>query len=172
MGMEIGDLSGDRPPEWESAMRKDDQGELAVRHGVGERVAQLVCRARTGLADAWARHVLRRELADYELNSDFDLALADVGLTRAQLQPVIKGHPEAARLLETMAERLGVEQEYTKDPIILREMQLTCSLCAAHSRCRHWLRAERTDGYQNFCPNADLLNFLRHRKAMGVAAKS
>lgn len=139
---------------------------------MGELVARLADRAKTGIADAWARHVLRRELADYAMNSDFDLALADAGLTRAQLEPVIKGHPEAARLLQAMAERLEVEQEYGKDPIIQREMQRTCSLCTERGHCRRWLRAGSKDGYQEFCPNADLLDFLQRRKAMRAAAKS
>lgn len=144
-------------------MRKDaasDRTECGRAEGM---LARLVHQARTAIADARERHALRRELADYAMTGNLDAVLAEAGLSRMQIEPLIKGYPEAPRLLEAMAARLGVENEYTKDPTIQREIQRTCSLCAVHGRCRRWLRSGRDEGYQDFCPNAALLDFLRRR---------
>lgn len=146
-------------------MRKDVDRDLAERGHAEGMLARLVHQARTAIADAGERRALRRELADYAMTGNLDSLLAEAGLSRAQIEPLIKGYPEAPRLLEAMAERLGVEEEYKKDPTIQRDLQRTCSLCAAHGRCRRWLHSGRQDGYRDFCPNAELLDFLRRRVA-------
>lgn len=137
----------------------------APRHGVGGALIWLAAKAKTAIADARQRYALRRELANCAMNSDFDIILAEAGLGRGEIEPLIKGHPDASRLLRAMSERLSVEQERNKDPVILREMQRTCALCTEHGRCRRWLSTERKDGYHDFCPNAELLDLLRERAA-------
>lgn len=140
-------------------------GHRGPRRGLGGALARLAGKAKTTIADARQRYALRRELADCAMNSDFDVILAEAGLGRGEIEPLIKGHPDAGRLLRAMSERLGLAQERSKDPVILREMQRTCSLCAEHGRCRRWLNTGRTDGYHAFCPNAEILDLLRERAA-------
>ncbi len=135
------------------------------RRRISGALARLASKTKMAIADARQRYALRRELADCAMNSDFDIILAEAGLGRGEIEPLIKGHPNATRLLRAMSERLGVEGERSKDPVILREMQRTCSLCAEHRRCRRWLHAHRKDGYHDFCPNAELLDLLRERAA-------
>jgi hypothetical protein len=146
-------------------MRNDLETDDVAHDGIGGMLSRLANRAKVAIADARQRRALRRELADCAMNGELDTILADVGLTRGDIEPLIKGHPEAARLFRAMLGRLGLEKEYSRDSNIHREMERTCSLCDEHGRCRGWLHTGRKDGYHDFCPNADLLDFLRQRAA-------
>jgi uncharacterized protein YjiS (DUF1127 family) len=126
--------------------------------GLFARIAQ---RARLAFDDMRQRHALRRELAVCAMQGGLDETLADIGVSRAQIVPLVKGAPNAARLLTRMAAWVGVDLEGIRDPALRRELQRVCSLCAAQGRCKHWLDDPDSRGYREFCPNAGTLDELR-----------
>jgi hypothetical protein len=107
---------------------------------------------------------LRRELAQLAAMGSLDAVLADVGIVRSQVEPLIAKSASSKELLDQMLERLGIDA--ARLPIDgLRDMTWTCTTCPDKRMCREWLAgAEETD-FHAFCPNAAELDH-----AMAVAA--
>jgi hypothetical protein len=85
---------------------------------------------------------------------DLDAVLADVGLARSQIEPLIEGCAGSRELLDRMLARLGIDagQLTIED---LRDMTWTCTTCPDKRKCREWLaEAEETADFHSFCPNA------------------
>ena len=100
------------------------------------------------------RRQLRLELAQLAAMGDLDAVLADVGLARSQIEPLIEGCAGSRELLDRMLERLGIDaaQLTIED---LRDMTWTCTTCPDKRKCREWLaEAEETGDFHSFCPNA------------------
>ena len=100
------------------------------------------------------RRQLRLELAQLAAMGDLDTVLADVGLARSQIEPLIEGCAGARELLDRMLARLGIDagQLTIED---LRDMTWTCTTCPDKHKCREWLaEAEETGDFRSFCPNA------------------
>jgi uncharacterized protein YjiS (DUF1127 family) len=142
-------------------MRGALEEDRAGRAGVFARIAQ---RAKIAVEDMRQRHALRRELADCDMRGSLDETLADIGVSRAQVAPLVKGAPNAARLLTRMAAWVGVDLEGIRDPALRRELQRVCTLCRSQGHCKHWLDHPDSRGYRDFCPNAELLDELRPRR--------
>jgi uncharacterized protein YjiS (DUF1127 family) len=89
--------------------------------------------------------------------SSLDHLLNDVELTRAELDRLIGGPPDAGRQLETLAGMARVDLRGI-DAAALREATWKCARCANRAACRAWLRdgVWRGDG-DTRCPNAALL---------------
>ena len=99
------------------------------------------------------RKQLQLELAQLAAMGSLDAVLADIGLVRSQVEPLIAGCPDSRELLDQMLVRLGIDaaQLSVED---LRDMTWTCTTCPDKRLCRHWLSdAEQTD-FHAFCPNA------------------
>ncbi len=124
--------------------------------------SRLVSRARTGLRDLAARHALRQELLECDRSGVLDSVLADLQIDRGQLEPMIGNYPLSSRLFGGMAARLGVDPLF-EGPQMQRAIQRTCSVCDRQRECRHWLDSGRTEGYEEFCPNADYWRALKER---------
>jgi uncharacterized protein YjiS (DUF1127 family) len=103
------------------------------------------------------RRKLKRELAQLAAMGSLDAVLADVGLVRSQIEPLVAGCTGSRSQLDKMLARLGI------DPAQLpveteRDMTWTCTTCPDKRRCRKWLaRFEGTD-FRSFCPNAAQLD--------------
>jgi len=114
------------------------------------------------LSDAMSRSAMRDELADLDRRGGLDAFLQDIGLTLPEMERIVRGMPEAGRLLPAMAERQGVEID-SLDPRTRYVLRQTCATCAAHRRCRRYLAA--ADGAlaesEEFCPNAELFDAIR-----------
>jgi hypothetical protein len=115
-----------------------------------------------------ARRQLRRELAFIEANGELDLILADAGLTRAQVDVLIAGSPDARRQLMAMLERLGIAAKAIP-AATMREMGWTCTTCTDKRRCREWLADGKEGEFRAFCPNAALLDCKLLRQRRGEA---
>ncbi|HVA39220.1 MAG TPA: DUF6455 family protein [Candidatus Binataceae bacterium] len=133
--------------------------------GTADMVARLAARMKQALSDMRQRHRLREEIGEMERNGGLDSLLADVGLTRGDVDAVIAGFPESGRLLQAMAERLQVDYDSIKDAAIRFELQRTCTMCSTRGRCRTWLRSAETEGYRDFCPNGARFDELRGHAA-------
>jgi uncharacterized protein YjiS (DUF1127 family) len=97
------------------------------------------------------------EMANAATLGRLDDLLNDVELTRAELDRLIDGPPDAGRQLERLAGLAQVDL-HGIDAAALREATWKCARCELRAACRSWLRDGiwRGDG-DTRCPNAVLL---------------
>jgi|GEM_PF-2104909 len=99
------------------------------------------------------RGQLRHELAQLAAIGSLDGVLADVGLARSQVEPLIAGGADSRELLDRMLARLGIDAQLM--PVEeLRDMTWACLTCPDKRRCRDWLSGSEQTAYRAFCPNA------------------
>jgi len=128
-------------------------------------VRRLVGCARRAMGNARKRRAMRRAFDECGRAGVLDATLADLGLDKGDIGPLIKGFPGSEDLLAAMCRRMGIDAMPLQDPAIARVMQRSCALCTDHGRCARWLKADPFDDYHDFCPNAELVDFLRKRAA-------
>jgi len=119
-------------------------------------------RIRQRVADFFTRGALADDLLDLERRGLLDALLGDMGLSYGELTRLVRGYPEAGRLLPAMAKRLGIDIE-SLDPRTRYALQQNCALCSAHRRCRRFLAASAEEGVDpgSFCPNTGLFDGAR-----------
>jgi hypothetical protein len=115
-----------------------------------------------------ARRQLRREFAVIDSNGELDAILADAGLTRAQIDVLVAGSPDARRQLMAMLDRLGIVTKAVP-AATMREMGWTCTTCTDKKRCRKWLADGEEGEFRVFCPNAAVLDYQLLRQRRGKA---
>lgn len=128
------------------------------RSGVVDQLRTWVHRA---LRDLAVRHALRQELLECERSGVLDSVLTDLQMTRGELEPMIENYPLSRRLFGAMAVRLRIDPMC--DPAMRRAVEHTCAVCRHQRECRQWLKSGRTEGYEEFCPNADYWHALKDR---------
>ena len=112
------------------------------------------------------RRRLQLELAQLEALGSLDAVLADAGLVRSQIEPLIAGCTGSRELLDQMLARLGIDP--AELPVEdLRDMTWTCTTCPDKRRCREWLADIEQTGFHAFCPNAEQLD---HAQAVAAPA--
>lgn len=121
-----------------------------------------IARLRQFFADCRDRRAFLNEIADLERRGCLDTLLQDMGMSLADMEQLVRGYPEAGRLMPAMAERLGVDLEKL-DPRLLYALRQNCGMCVAHRRCRQWLGSTsvHTGGAAAFCPNSELFESAR-----------
>ena len=99
------------------------------------------------------RGQLQREIAQLAAMGSLDAVLADVGLTRSQIEPLIAGCAGSAELLDAMLAKLGIDPA---DLAIesLRDMTWNCTTCPDKGQCRESLAGAEEADFHKFCPNA------------------
>lgn len=103
------------------------------------------------------RRQLQCELAQLDAMGSLDAVLADAGLVRSQIAPLIAGCNGSRELLDQMLVRLGIDA--ARLPVeSLRDMTWACTTCPDKGRCRDWLAGPEPTGYRAFCPNAEQLD--------------
>lgn len=111
------------------------------------------------------RSQLKRELAQLAAMGSLDAVLADVGLARSQIEPLIAGCAGSRDLPDQMLARLGIDAAQL--PVeTLRDMTWTCTTCPDKRHCREWLADIEATDFRSFCPNAAQLDhalLLCHR---------
>ncbi len=115
------------------------------------------------------RHELACEMAQLRMQGDLERTLADSGVSPSDVPRLIRAHPGAARQFAEMVERVGIDRaRLPLTPAIgaaFREMGLRCGECAVWRHCRAWLDSGLlTDGYRDFCPNAEALELMRDQQ--------
>jgi hypothetical protein len=121
------------------------------------------------LRDRWRAAAERRRLtAEFAglQDADADRVFAETGFSRAELEDLIRGAPEARPLLDAMAARLGVAPMLAAaGPETIRDIERRCTTCHVQRRCRRWLRhGKDADGYRRFCPNAAMFDLFAAAK--------
>jgi hypothetical protein len=119
-------------------------------------------RARDAFSDLRERERLRHEFAVLEADGMLDTVLDDVMITGAEIGPLLRNHPASGRLLTEMVERLDIGDAFEKNPAVARDMWRVCTMCSALPECKRWMRSDATEGYEQFCPNADRLDEMRN----------
>jgi len=99
------------------------------------------------------RRQLELELEQLDAMGSLDAALADVGLVRSQIGPLIAQSGRSRELLERMLARLGLDADRF-DAGNLRDMTWKCTTCADKHQCREWLAGTERTGFHAFCPNS------------------
>ncbi len=111
---------------------------------------------------------LERELAQLEAMGSLDAVLADAGLVRSQIDPLIAGCADSGELLDKMLARLGLDAAQL--PVeSLRDMTWTCTTCPHRRQCRAWLSQIGEAEFRTFCPNAEQLDDALAKQRPGVA---
>jgi hypothetical protein len=104
------------------------------------------------------RKRLQREFAQLDAIGSLDAVLADAGLHRSQIEPLIAGCAGSRELLDHMFARLAVDPAQL--PVeSLRDMTWTCTTCTDKRQCREWLRGAEETEFRAFCPNAAELDY-------------
>jgi hypothetical protein len=99
------------------------------------------------------RRQLQCELAQLEAMGSLDAVLADAGLVRSQIAPLIAGGAGSRELLDQMLARLGIDAAQL--PVeSLRDMTWACTTCPDKRQCREWLAGTEETQFRAFCPNA------------------
>lgn len=103
------------------------------------------------------RRQLRLELAQLAAMGDLDAVLADVGLARSQIEPLIEGCADSRELLDQMLVRLGIDAAQLPVEQV-RDMTWACTICPDKRKCRQWLADAGEMDFHSFCPNAAQLD--------------
>lgn len=113
------------------------------------------------------RRQLRSELAQLEAMGSLDAVLADAGLLRSQITPLIEGCTGSRELLDQMLGRLGIDAAQL--PVeSLRDMTWACTTCPDKRKCREWLAGPGGPQFHHFCPNAAELEYSLSKQRPAV----
>lgn len=109
--------------------------------------------------DRWARMAELRSLPSCEL----ERVAADFGVSSAELIEA-SARPDATHeLLDRRLAALGLSDEeiWKLSPLLLRDLQSTCSRCPDRKRCADDMEiSPLAPGWESYCPNAGTLRTL------------
>jgi hypothetical protein len=123
--------------------------------------AGLLARVRGWWRGVIERERLRKELTALDLRGQLDTVLQDAGASRSAVNAILRGHPGGSKRLAAMLQRLGISRQQLRESGVMRDVEMTCTLCEATGTCDHWLRSGKSEGYRGFCPNAQTFDTLR-----------
>ena len=109
--------------------------------------------------DRWARMAELRELPPGEL----ERVAADFGVTSAELLAASSRQQDAQGLLERRLAALKLDPEEIRklSPLLLRDLQRTCSMCPERQRCKDDMElSPLAPGWESYCPNSGTLRTL------------
>ena len=95
---------------------------------------------------------------------DVERMAHDVGVSGAELRSLAGKWPDASDLLSRRMDelRLDAAELARARPLVLRDLEKTCSLCVHQRRCRHDLDRNPADpAWQDYCPDAATLAALQ-----------
>ena len=109
--------------------------------------------------ERWARLAELRELSSEQLQQ----VAADVGVSPAELLELSARGNGTQDLLERRLEALHLDPEEIRklSPMLLRDLQRTCSRCSERQRCKDDMAlSPLAPGWDSYCPNAGTLRTL------------
>ncbi|MBR1091503.1 hypothetical protein JQ621_28935 [Bradyrhizobium manausense] len=112
---------------------------------------------------AWLKH--RRELNEMRQldRSEFDRIASDLKIAPDDLEELVRHGRHAADELPKMLEQLGIDGERLGQvqPLLLRDMERVCALCAHKAECdRELAHGTAAESYHGYCGNAATLESL------------
>lgn len=131
-------------------------------HAANSITAGIVSRARSWWQE---HHSASRDIDALSTMSEADLGdlARDCGVTPQQLLGLVHRGPNAAAEMHVLMQAFNIDEAAARQahPSLLREMEVTCSLCAAKAQCRHDLAAISPEtGCPTYCGNSDALGEL------------
>ena len=111
----------------------------------------------------WLKH--RREMNELrQLNSaEFDRIADELRVSPSDLNELVRQGPHAADELPQMLKVLGIDEEALArtQPLVLRDMERVCALCANKGECDRDLAAGTSaEHYEGYCLNASTIDML------------
>jgi transcriptional regulator with XRE-family HTH domain len=111
----------------------------------------------------WLRH--RRELNERrQLNtSEFDRIAGELRVSPGDLTDLVRQGPHAADELPKLLKVLGIDEDALarSQPLVLRDMERVCALCASKGECDRDLAAGTSaEHYEGYCLNASTIELL------------
>jgi uncharacterized protein YjiS (DUF1127 family) len=112
---------------------------------------------------SWLKH--RREMNEMRQldRADFDRIANDLRIAPDDLEELVRHGRHAADELPKMLEQLGISAERLgqAQPLLLRDMERTCSLCGHKGQCdRDLAEGTAAENYHGYCANASTLESL------------
>ena len=116
----------------------------------------------------WLKH--RRELNEMRQldTSEFDRIASELRVSAGDLNELVRQGPHAADELPKMLKVLGIDEEALarSQPLVLRDMERVCAMCASKRKCDRDLAAGTSAGhYAEYCLNAPTIDGLGERSA-------
>ena len=103
---------------------------------------------------------LRRELDRFGAARIAQIA-SDVGIDTQDLVSFVEAGPHAVDQLPKLLHALGADSLVSGNPVIMRDLQRGCIMCAHKTQCDHDLAAGATvRNYRSYCANAMSLDAL------------
>ncbi len=111
----------------------------------------------------WLKH--RRELNELRQmdRTDFDRIAEDLQVSPLELDELVRHGAHAADELPLMLKALGIEESKLArtEPMLLRDMERVCSMCANKAQCDRDLHdGTAAEHYQGYCLNAPTIERL------------
>ena len=111
----------------------------------------------------WLKH--RRELNELrQLNTfEFDRIASELRVSSTDLNELVRHGPHAADELPKLLKLLGIDEEALArtQPLVLRDMERVCALCANKGECDRDLAAGTSaEHYEGYCLNAPTIEAL------------
>ena len=111
----------------------------------------------------WLKH--RRELSEIRQmdTTEFDRIASDLRVSPSVLDTLVREGPHAADELPKMLKALGIDEAdlARTQPLVLRDMERVCSLCASKRQCDRDLAAgTAAEHYEGYCLNAPTIDSL------------
>ncbi len=108
----------------------------------------------------WLKH--RRELNEMRQmdRAEFDRIAADLEISPGDLDELVRRGPHAADELPVLLKALGIDEAKLENthPLVLRDMERVCTLCAHKAECDRDLAAgNAATHYRGYCPNASTI---------------
>ena len=116
----------------------------------------------------WLKH--RRELNELrQLNTfEFDRIASELRVSSTDLNELVRQGPHAADELPKLLKLLGIDEEALArtQPLVLRDMERVCALCANKGECDRDLAAGTSaEHYEGYCLNAPTIEALGNEAA-------
>ena len=123
---------------------------------------------------AWWRNMLaaRTQLSELQdcCAGDLGRIARDMGVTRSELYTIAAKRPDAATQLQLRLEALHLDRAaiLRTDPLVMRDLERACTVCGSKRRCvRDWRIHPDDQAWRTYCPNAETLEALDVRPAVG-----
>ena len=109
-----------------------------------------------------AFHARQAELGRLS-RDDIAVMATDLGLSESDLCDVLPRNTDNTPLMDGMLRARGLDPDAVRRSLtpLLRDLELSCTRCAATGRCRRELQAgTAAEHCHDFCPNADSIDDL------------
>src|SRR5690242_17127187 len=112
----------------------------------------------------WLKH--RRELNEMSQldRIEFDRIAADLDISAADLDELVRRGPHAADELPALLKVLGIDAAALErtQPLVVRDMERVCAMCRHKAQCdRELIAGTAAEHFEGYCANAPTIDGIR-----------